>query len=307
MIRARGIFWNRKQGRLRAGWRILIQLTLFVATLIGLAFLGKTLGDRPVWAAMVTGIYLLLGLGMAWFLARFIDHRPFAAFGFHLNPDWVLDFGFGLLLGAILMTGIYVIERLGGWISVTSTAVTASGLTPAPAILLSVLVYLVVAFNEEFAFRGYQLRNLAEGLEGPRLGPRGAIWCAWGISSAAFGLGHITNDNATLLSTINIVIGGLLLSLPFVLTGELAIPIGLHATWNLFQGTIFGFPVSGSVPTRRVLIPEQGGPALWTGGDFGPEGGFLGILSTLAGCVLVLLWIRWRRGRICLHESLARV
>jgi membrane protease YdiL (CAAX protease family) len=49
----------------------------------------------------------------------------------------------------------------------TATAVTESGLAPGAALLLSVFFYLVVAFNEEFAFRGYQLRNLAEGSSRP--------------------------------------------------------------------------------------------------------------------------------------------
>jgi uncharacterized protein len=301
MTRFSGIFWNRREGRLRAGWRLLIQISLFFMIVVGLAVTGKILGDGPGSVIALSGAYLMLGLVMAWLLARFVDHRPLAAYGFHLSRDWWLDFGAGLFLGAILMTGIFVAEYLAGRIAVTAPAVTASGLLPVPAFLLSAFFYLAVAFNEEFTFRGYQLRNLAEGLG--RIGPRGAIFCAWAISSAAFGLGHVTNENATLLSTVNIVAGGLLLSLPFLLTGELAIPIGLHASWNLFQGTVYGFPVSGSVPTRRVLVPEQGGPVLWTGGEFGPEGGLLATFSTLAGCLMIALWVLWRRGRIGLHES----
>jgi membrane protease YdiL (CAAX protease family) len=164
----------------------------------------------------------------------------------------------------------------------------------------------VVAINEELAFRGYQLRNLAEGLAGQRVGPRLAIAGAWAISSLAFGLGHATNESATVLSTLNLVAGGILLSLPYLLTGELALSIGLHTSWNLFQGSVYGFPVSGSVPSRRVLIPEQSGPELWTGGAFGPEGGLLATLAILGGCLLIVLWVGVQQGPLGLHLSLAR-
>jgi membrane protease YdiL (CAAX protease family) len=302
----KGLFWNAGQRRLRAGWRLLIQVLLFVALLVGLAVGAAVLGKGPWAAADGAALYLAGGLGLMALLARFIDRRPPADYGFHLGASWALDLGFGLVLGAALMSGVFLAERLAGWVEVAAPAVTESGLPPGPALLVSVLVYLAVAFNEEFAFRGYQLRNLAEGLAGRRLGPRAALVGAWAISSAAFGLAHVTNANTSTLSTLNLVLAGLLLSLPYLLTGELAVPIGLHLSWNLFQGTVYGFPVSGSVPSRRLLVPEQGGPALWTGGDFGPEGGLVGTVATLAGCVLIALWVRLRRGRLRLHVALVR-
>jgi membrane protease YdiL (CAAX protease family) len=302
----KAIFWNPGQRRLRSGWRLLIQFVLFFVLVIGTAIVAYVLGNGPGAVAAGSAAYLAGGLGLAWLLARFLDRRPVADYGFHLTPGWWLDLGFGLVLGAALMTGVFLSESLAGWVRVTAPAVTASGLGPVPALLLSVFFYLAVAFNEEFTFRGYQLRNLAEGLAVRRLGPGGAIVGAWVMSSAAFGLAHLTNGNGTGLSTANLVLAGLLLSLPYLLTGELAIPIGLHLTWNLFQGTVYGFPVSGSAPSRALLVPEQSGPALWTGGDFGPEGGLLGTLWTLAGCVLVVVWLLVRRGRLGLYVPLAR-
>jgi membrane protease YdiL (CAAX protease family) len=303
----KNIFWNGQQRRLRAGWRLLIQPILFFAMLVGLAVLSYGLRPGPGSAAIGTGLYLALGLGVAWLLARFVDRRPLADYGLHLAPGWWLDLAFGLFLGGTLMSGIFVTEHLAGWLQVAAPAVTESGLTPGAAVLLSLFFYAAVAANEEFAFRGYQVRNLAEGLAGWPLGPRAAIAAAWLISSAFFGLAHATNDSATALSTLNIMLlTGWLLGLAYVLTGELAIPIGLHLSWNLFQGTVYEFTVSGSVPSRRLFITEQGGPVLWTGGSFGPEGGLLATACAAVGCVLICLWVRARRGRLALHTALAR-
>jgi membrane protease YdiL (CAAX protease family) len=182
-----------------------------------------------------------------------------------------------MALGALLMSAVFLVELGFGWITVTGAFRSLAPGTPfALAMLLPATFFVCVGVYEELLFRGYQLRNAAEGLNLPVVGPRNAVILAWVLSSALFGYLHANNPNATLLSTVNISVAGLMLGLGYVLTGELAIPIGLHVTWNLFQGGVFGFPVSGREPLgASVLSTDQAGPGLWTGGPFGPEGGLL--------------------------------
>ena len=114
---------------------------------------------------------------------------------------------------------------------------------------------------EELVFRGYQLRNMAEGLNQPGLSPRAAVLAAWVLSSLLFGVLHALNPNAGVMSTVNIVLAGLMLGAGYLLTGELAVPIGLHVAWNFFQGNVFGFPVSGLTPIGATFISTQQGRA----------------------------------------------
>src|SRR5262249_30265304 len=152
--------------RLRAGWRIVIQMMMFIAVLATADRAGRLLTTS--WGKDIVGSVFYMGLGLvaAGLAARFLDRRGLADYGFHITPGWWLDLGFGAALGAGIMTGIFVTEQLAGWITLSRLSVSESNLSPATALLVSLLVYSAVAFNEELTFRGYQLRNLAEGFFG---------------------------------------------------------------------------------------------------------------------------------------------
>src|SRR5215475_9233769 len=111
------IFWNDEQHRLRAPWRLGIQLNLFFIIIIGLAFLTDRLGNGSGMAIISSIVYLVAVLALVFFMARFIDRRSVADFGFHFRREWWIDAVFGLALGAILMTGIFLVEWRAGWVS----------------------------------------------------------------------------------------------------------------------------------------------------------------------------------------------
>lgn len=314
--------------RLRALWRLLLQYLLYKVSLplilnvlvVGwLAILsgGESLysnkvalsliADSPA-LPLITGTATLAAVLLSvWFAGRFLDQRPFADFGFHPGRGWWLDLLFGIFLGALLMSAIFLVELALGWVRVTGSLEShASGASFAYGILFPVEFFLCVGLYEETLFRGYQIRNAAEGLNHPAIGSRDAVLLAWILSSALFGLLHAGNPNTTLLSTFNISLAGLMLGLGYILTGELAIPIGLHIAWNFFEGNVYGFPVSGLNPIGATFLTTKlGGSALFTGGVFGPEGGLLEPAAVLLGCLLIALWVRFRYGRVAIKVDLA--
>lgn len=330
----RHVFWNADQRRPRTLWRLTAQLILLVVILIvaqiavGTFVLGAVLAREGLSAdqlsdpqalqqlimqdpRLVLSLQLSTGVSIVlsvWIAGRFLDRRPFADFGFHLDRNWWADLSFGLVQGAALMLVIFLVELAAGWITVTGTFATRqpeAGFVP--AILPPLIIFLAVGFYEELFSRGYQLQNLAEGLNWGVIGPRGAILIATALSSAVFGVLHAGNPNATPISTLYLIVAGFHLATGYLLTGELAIPIGQHITWNFFQGNVFGFPVSGSDFRSATFIRiEQGGPELWTGGAFGPEAGFLGLAAMIVGILWTVAWVRWRRGEVGLRLSLGQ-
>ncbi len=325
------IFWNHDHKRLRALWRLslhtllLLLLTslftvglLFIAALLDIAsgtslpdVLAGTgpirLMDSPWVNLVIVPLATFLGVLSATFLAgRWFDRRQFTTFGLSFSKAWWRDFAFGLGLGAVLMGLVFLAAWLTGSLQVTGFfEVDGQEVNFAVGFVLALVFFVFVGVYEEVLSRGYHLVNLAEGFNQSIFGERGALLMAYAASSVVFGVLHLGNPNATWVSALNISLAGILLGLGMVLTGSLAIPIGLHITWNFFQGNVFGFAVSG-VRTGATLIATQvTGPTWLTGGEFGPEAGLLGFLAMLVGAFLIVLYVR-RKGPLGLHTDLAR-
>ena len=330
-------FWNRSESRLRAPWRLLITVllglfgigVLRLLALFVIAFLLVLTAQVPLGALgnvqeltqainmaiarfpLLIGLrwlIVLLSVGLAFFLlARFVDRRPWRDYGFHFDAAWWRDLGFGVFLGLALMGAIFGVECLLGWASVVGLSENGQPKLPFWQLLVDGLLFCVlVGVEEEWFARGYLIRNLAEGLRSPRVGPKAAVLLSYLLTSLFFGFLHADNANATLVSSLELTLVGLFFGLGFVLTGELAIPIGVHVAWNFAQGYVFGFPVSGVDEHLALIATRQTGPTPSTGGAFGPEGGLIGFLATLLGMVLVYGWVRWTRRRVSVQAKLAQ-
>ncbi|GAA0967466.1 CPBP family intramembrane glutamic endopeptidase [Actinocorallia libanotica] len=148
---------------------------------------------------------------------------------------------------------------------------------------------LAAAVTEELLFRGVLFRIVEE-----RMG----TWIALSLTALLFGLAHLPNPNATLWGAIAIAIeAGGMLAAAYVATRNLWLPIGLHFAWNFAASGIFSTTVSGNDTQQGLLDSSMSGPAILTGGDFGPEGS---VYSVLFGLLLTVffLWLARRRGHI---------
>jgi membrane protease YdiL (CAAX protease family) len=304
----KSIFWNRDENRLRAGIRIIFSMFLFFLIYKGYLLILNSIGimlyyssETSLWIFLVAGTVRLLPIIIIlWFGGRFIDRRNIKNFGFHFSKNWWIDLCFGISLGAFLISLIFIVEMGFGFISISGTV---HSINPQSIFIIPLLVFLFYficqGLSEELLSRGYLIKNLAEGFNLETIGPKWAILIAWFLISIIFGMAHVGNANANIISTINLIIMGIVMGAGLIYTGELAIPIGLHISWNFFQGNIFGFAVSGlSYPTEIVSFIKinQIGPEIWTGGDFGPEAGLLGLCANLLGLLLIFYWLYIRRG-----------
>jgi membrane protease YdiL (CAAX protease family) len=292
--------------RPRALWRLLgFGLVGFLLSRVVLVagLSGQLQGGHPEVATLIN---LVLTMTTLWITARLFERRPLTDSGFAWNAVFRRELLLGLLLGASMMAAVFGVEAALGWVKVTGFFRSSQpGVPFAVAFLTPIAVFVCVGIYEEAVTRGLLLRTLAEGFSSRLVPPRTALALAVLFQGVLFGLGHRNNPNATLVSILNIAVAGIFLALPYLLTARLGFPIGLHITWNLFQGNVFGFPVSGitSLPTTVVAI-EQKGPPVWTGGTFGPEGGLLCLVAMALGSVTIFLLLRGPDGRADIQESL---
>ncbi|WP_160647317.1 CPBP family intramembrane glutamic endopeptidase [Chengkuizengella marina] len=193
--------------------------------------------------------------------------------------DWGKQVLFGSIIGMILMSISFLIIWILGGVTVDSINAN-SGLWIQLA--LSFLIFILTAVNEELFCRGY-----LQGLFKYHYG----VWPAILSSSFIFAGLHLFNASVldSPLPLINIFLVGVLLALSREVSGGLWMPIGIHLTWNYFQGNIFGFEVSGNEVNSWIQISSQGS-SLINGGLFGAEGS---IVATLVILVATFTFIKW--------------
>jgi membrane protease YdiL (CAAX protease family) len=153
---------------------------------------------------------------------------------------------------------------------------------------VGLLLAVCSALLEEILFRAYLYRILAM---------VSGTWISVLLTSALFGAAHAGNRGATLLSSIAIALeAGVLLSGAYAATGRLWAPIGLHFGWNFAESSLFGMSVSGLPETSALSRGTLSGPALLTGGAFGPEASIAAVCLCLVPGI-IFLWYAAHKGR----------
>ena len=289
-LRAR-IFISPEEPRLRAGWRLVGQLAMLICliSLFSCPFIiylyQNPSEDMLFLIDKIVGIFAITG---SVFLSRRIfDRRSITSLGLQLKPRLLLDILAGFLIAGVMMGLIYLLEWSLGWLKFESFIWQVKPASQAALeILCWLLLFAAVGWQEELLARGYWLQNLADGLN-----------LFWGVlfSSVLFSLGHLMNPNVSWTAVLGLVLAGLFLAYGYLRTRQLWLPIGLHIGWNFFEGTIFGFQVSGLTDMPGLIRQTVQGPELVTGGLFGPEAGLVVLPAMALGMLLIYGYTRSRK------------
>jgi membrane protease YdiL (CAAX protease family) len=267
----------------RLVWTFLLGVVLFRLLVLispSTARLSNTTPGGALRNALLT--FLLFALSL-----RLLERKWPAYAGLGLRraiPDTMRGF---VIAAALLSAVIGVLALLGSY-RIVGWGPPPEGTTRMLFFGRMLFLFFCVGVFEELATRGIVFRLLEQGL---------GTWLAIAISALFFGFGHRGNPGATWVSSLAIAIeAGALLAAAYVATRSLWLPIGLHWAWNLFEGPVWGTPVSGLVAPGLVTA-RLSGPQWLTGGEFGPEAGVpTMVLGTALGLVFIALAIR--RGQI---------
>ena len=207
-----------------------------------------------------------------------------AALGFGLDRRPFINLAVGTVISAAAMSAIFLLEWSRGLLAVTRVS-------PVAALAHDLSSFVAVPLIEEFLFRCALLGALLLLVRPPSV--------AIVISAGLFGGLHAVNANASVLSVVSTTLGGLAYGIAFAATERIWLPLGLHFGWNYAQARVFGFSISGG-PVRGpapFILQHDAGPALFTGGLYGPEGGVIGLGARVFVLTLVAAWPIFERRR----------
>jgi len=263
-------------------WKWIIELALGVPAFLAIYIFAQSAMSIPSAAAKMAAILCsaaaLIALFLLW--TRLFE-KEWRTDLFTKSPAGNISLGMSIgLLYFVVVSAVLSISGCYG----------ASYAHPAwSLILVNFIFYFLIACGEEVIFRGIIFRMIDE---------RFGFWWALGISALIFGFIHMITPNASIWSSIAIVLeAGVLLGAAFKYSEGLWLPIGIHWAWNFTQGNVFGFSVSGHDKEESILNSVISGPDILTGGDFGPEAS---VISAVIGGLLSAYFVwKYLKKRSC--------
>ncbi|MEB3344096.1 CPBP family intramembrane glutamic endopeptidase [Aquimarina gracilis] len=282
----KNVFYT-ENNQIRVLWRILIFISLLI-----LAISPLTLIDNSYAQLFIAVLILIFGIYLN---SKFLDKKDFSSYGLIIQKETLVYLIVGLLFGFLSVVLMLVLGKTIGVIRINSFL-----LVPKPWLLcLFGFKMFLVSIWEELFFRGYLFTNLRDGLKFKIISKKQALLISLLLSSILFGLAHFNNNNASIISMTLLTINGIVWCIPFVITKNLGLSTGLHAAWN-FSQTLFGFTMSGNKSINSLLSIENIGSDLFTGGDYGPESGLLGLIGFVIMLLISLTYLKIKKHKITL-------
>jgi len=258
---------------------VVVILQVIGALITGVDLLHmKDIQQTPMQLMVLNFMSMIGTVWIVWLFTTKLDKKSFMSIGFEkvlVGKDILM----GLMIGFIIMLSgfsILIFTHQLQFVAFKPDLVN---------ILYSIGLFIFVAVAEEVFTRGYILRNLVVSFN---------KYVALIISALVFCVMHLANPDITLLSLIILFLSGIVLGLSYLFTKNLWFPIALHFSWNFFQGTVFGFNVSGMkiyklIETKYTLANS------WNGGLFGFEGSIVAVLFLIPAIVLIYFIFRNRK------------
>ncbi len=266
----RTIFFNSRG--LRAGWRLLIFVALFVA----LGFLADWITSRvfhfkerpfldPVSFINNDAQGLIVALTATWIMAR-IEHNRFSLYGIPtLRNAFGREFWIGIVWGLASASAVIgLIAAFGGY-RILGLAIRGGALWYFLAIWT--IANLLIGFSEEIQFRAYLLATTADGV---------GFWAAAILLSGGFGaLHYFFKPHERWVDFASTALLGLFMCFTLRRTGSLAFAIGFHAAFDFANLFAWSGQNAGEYAIGHLLQTEWRGPQWLTGGPLGPEASWM--------------------------------
>jgi membrane protease YdiL (CAAX protease family) len=234
-----------------------------------------------LWFQIIQAAATMLATG---FMAKLVDNKPWGYFGLPLRCAFRSEFWVGAIAGFGALAVQLELMHLCGWFDFGPTVLHGGEIFKFGAFWG--LFFLLTGFFEEGFLRGYPQRVLTNGM---------GFWPAALLLSIVFACLHLGNSGENKFGIFMVFVDGMLMCFTVWRTGTVWFAVGNHAAWDWAQTFFFGTPDSGMKPIGALFSPSFHGPTLLAGGNAGPEGSVLVLLSEALIAVVVAVLYRDRR------------
>jgi membrane protease YdiL (CAAX protease family) len=203
-------------------------------------------------------IFLILFMIAYGLYTKYVERREAHEISF---DKFYTELGVGILISFLMVGFMVLLLSLPGYYKIVA-------FNPIKNLTDAFVLQMMVGFSEELLFR-LVIFKLVEEFAGS--------WVAIAVQGLIFGFAHIANPNATLWTSIGLVLScTLLFGGAYMLTRRIWLIMGMHWSWNFFQAGVFGMANSGT--TRPGWItPVIDGPTWITGGAWGVEASYIAV------------------------------
>jgi membrane protease YdiL (CAAX protease family) len=256
---------------IRAGWRMLIAIALFVLFVFLMQAGVKRVPAFEAWRHSVPkgvftpGIMLIaegvqtLSLVLAVLVMTFIEGRSFADYGLPGKEAFGKRFWQGMPYGFAMITLMLALVALRYG-------------------FLYLIAFILTGIFEELSFRGYLQATLASAT---------GFWPAAVVLAVGFGALHLRNLGEAPVGALSAGSFGLLCAFTLRRTGNIWFAIGMHTAWDWGETYFYGVADSGQLARGHLLNSSFLGPVWLTGGSVGPEGSvFVFVVLILSAAII---------------------
>src|SRR6201981_3911684 len=268
---------------IRAGWRLAIFMALDLAFVYGIVHIPgvrSLLPSQQIFTAkgllFSEGLLQLLPLLLAAGVMTLIEKRSFTDYGMPLHEAFGKRFWQGVPLGFIMLSLLLLL--IGALHGFSIDGVGVGGTAAFSLAILYFIGFILVGLFEEFSFRGYMQSTLASGI---------GFWPAAIILSIGFGAIHLGNTGEDQIGGFMAGCFGLVAAFGLWRTGNIWLPIGMHASFDWGETYFYGTPDSGILAQGHFLNSSFHGPDWLTGGSVGPEGSWFVFLVMILWAIAI--------------------
>jgi membrane protease YdiL (CAAX protease family) len=274
----------------RAGWRALNAIFLWIVFSAILTVALVAIPAIRLWTYtqnlhIMTPSLLLFGDGISALAAIFaglvmarLEQRSFWDYGLPLNRDSIKRAAQGLFLGLAMVSALIGLIAAAHGFSLGERAL--AGWDVARYGLSYAVGFTMLAFFEEFSYRGYLQATLTSGV---------GFWPAAVVLAIFFAAIHLYNPGETALGLIMVACFGLLAAFSLHRTGGIWLAIGMHLAWDWGLTYLYSVPDSGVPAVGHLMKSSLHGSRWITGGLAGPEGSVFAIVVLAITAVAIHL------------------